>query len=485
MSASQFPGDAPADGGARGDGAAAHDGRLRPLIGAATGLLIGTGVAIGSGIFRNPQLVAQQVQTPALMLAAWLFGGLFFTLAGLLTAELATRYPRTGGEYIFLRQVYGPFVAFFFGWGYTVFVVGGGVATMAVAFGDFTRQLLQWTGGPAWHSGAIGATAVAVIAGVNLLGLRAGAGTQNLLTLLKVGALLTIVVVAAIKGRPVDWFDSPPAAPITTQPAEAGGLLLWLGLFGAAMMPVMWCYEGTTDSVKMTEEIRDPRRAMPIALVGAGLLVTCVYLLLNWAFLRVLTPAEMGASKVVPAEVFTRWAGPAGEKLALLLAMGVVLGGISSAIVSCVRVTYALARDGMAFSFLGRMSADQAPVGALLVGVGFAIVLALSGAYRDVLTVYTMSTGLLFGLVNLSLFIIRLREWWRGVEAMPIACFRCPAGMAVSLFLAGTQFAIAAGVAWGDVTDYGGVLTKRTLLTFLAITALYLVWPKPRHENRT
>lgn len=468
---------------ARGECSVAHDGRLRPLIGAATGLLIGTGVAIGSGIFRNPQLVAQQVQTPAWMLAAWLFGGLFFTLAGLLTAELATRYPRTGGEYIFLRQVYGPFVAFFFGWGYTVFVVGGGVATMAVAFGDFTRQLFHWTGGPAWHSGAIGATAVAVIAGVNLLGLRAGAATQNALTLLKVSALLAIVVVAAILGRPVDWFDAP-AASLASRPQDSGNLLHWLALFGAALMPVMWCYEGTTDSVKMTEEIRDPRRAMPIALVGAGLLVTCVYLLLNWAFLRVLTPAEMAESEVVPAEVFTRWVGPAGGKLALQLAMAVVLGGISSAIVSCVRVTYALARDGMAFSFLGRMSADQAPVGALLVGVGFAIVLALSGVYRDVLTVYTISTGVLFGLVNLSLFIIRLRERRWGVAVQPGQFFRCPAGMAVSLFLAGTQFAIAAGVAWGDVAEKGGVLTKRTLLIFLAITALYAVWPKPRSEPR-
>jgi APA family basic amino acid/polyamine antiporter len=458
--------------------------RLRPLIGTYTGLLIGTGVAVGSGIFRNPGLVAEQVQSPPLMLAAWLFGGVFFTLAGMVTAELSTRFPRVGGEYVFLRHAYGEFAGFFFGWAYTVFVVGGGIATMGVALGDFTVQLLEL---PAWRgaSGAIGAAAILSITAINLGGLRAGATTQNLLTLLKVSLLLLIVALAVVKGRAVDWWGG--GAAWSGASAAGGGAdrswLSSLSLFGATLMPVMWCYEGTTDSVKLSEEIRDPRRAMPRALIGAGVVCTCLYLLLNWAFLRVLTPAEMAETTVVPEAVLTRWVGPLGGKLALGLAICVVLGGLSSTIVSCVRVPFALARDGMMFSFVGRMSRGQAPVGALLVGAGCASAFAVSGTYTEVLSTYTISTGVLFGLVNFSLVPIRRadrRGQARSDGASAVDHFRCPAGTAVAVFLAAAQFAIAAGVAWRDVTVEDGRSTLKTAVLLAVIGGMYLVWPKPR-----
>ncbi len=456
--------------------------RLRPLIGTATGLLIGAGVAIGSGIFRNPGLVADKIASPIWIIAAWLFGGLFFTLAGLMLAELATRYPQAGGEYVYLRHAYGRFAAFFFGWGFTVFVIGGGVAVIAVALGDFTCELLglsQFN----WLPGAIGASAIVLIAGINLCGLRAGAATQNTLTTLKIAALLGIIALGVWLGGPVDWFPAAPQVVDAPQPAEGGkGPFTLLVLFAAALMPVMWCYTGTTDASKMSEEIRDPQRAMPRVLIGANLLVMTVYVLLNWAFLRVLTPAEMAAQHMVPAELFRRSIGDWGGRLALLLAIGIVLGGISSAILANVRVPFALARDGMAFRFMASLSAGQTPVGALLLSAGFAVFFAATGTYEDVLSLYTIATGVLFGLVNLSLFVIRFRE--RRQPPRPVTYFRCPAGMAVSLFLATVQFAIAVGIAWQDITGPArGALTLKTLAVFAVVSVMYLFWPKPNNEK--
>lgn len=451
--------------------------RLRPLVGAFTGLLVGAGITIGSGIFRSPAEIATVIPSPLHMQFAWLCGGVFMTLAGMLVAELATRFPQAGGEYVFLREIYGRFVAFFYGWGYTIFVTGGGVAVMAAAFGDFGAELIG-RGGHAYTARGIAAAAVAAICGVNLLGLRVGAGTQNLLTLAKVAALLAVVVGAVIWGRPVTWSGSATAAASSV----AGSRMDWLAtmsVWAGAMMNVFWCYAGTTDSAKLAEETRDPRRALPFMLIGAGVACTTLYLLVNWAFLRVLSPAELAASPVATATIFERWFGAVGGKLALLLAMGVVLGAISSSMVACIRVPFALARDGLTFAFMGRMSRGQTPSGALIVSSAFAIAFALSGRYLDVLSIYTISTGVLFGLVNLSLFVIRLRE--RAGQPPPIAeYYRCPAGVAVSLLLALTQFLMAVGIAAEDVRRSQGRYTIGSLVLLGAIAVLYVVWPKAR-----
>src|SRR5262245_2372691 len=117
--------------------------RLQRLLGAATALLIGMGVAVGSGIFRTPGQIAAELGSPLLIMVAWMFGGAFVVGAGLVTAELATRFPEAGGEYVYLREAYGPFCGFLFGWGYSVFILGGGTAIIAAAFGEATASLLS------------------------------------------------------------------------------------------------------------------------------------------------------------------------------------------------------------------------------------------------------------------------------------------------------------------------------------------------------
>jgi len=448
--------------------------RLRPMIGAGTGILMGAGIAIGSGIFRSAGIVAEHAPSPLYTLGAWLLGGVFAATAGLLIAELSTRYPLVGGDYVYLKVAYGRFVAFFFGWGYTIFVGGCGIATMAAAFGDFGAQLLGRTDAP-WLARGLSVGAIVVVTLINLAGLRAGAWTQNVLTLAKLAILGAIVVGAAVWGRSPQWT----ATASTAGAAASGfaGLMRGLGAFSGAMMAVVWCFAGTTDTDKLAQEFHDPRRSMPLVMFGTAATVTGVYLLLNWAFLRVLTPAEMAAAPVVPADVFLRWFGPAGGRLALLLALCVVFGALCSTILPVVRVPFALAQDGLIFRFMGTLSPGQAPTGALIATGLCAAVFAISGAFEDVLAVYTIATGVLFGLVNLSLFVIRRQEA-RGLDRGR-DYFRCPWGSAISLGLAAFQFLVAVGIAWTDLSEGSGKLALSTLGLFAGISLLYLFWPKP------
>lgn len=429
---------------------------LRRILGGATAWLIGMGVAIGSGIFRTPGEVAAQLHAPWLILAAWLFGGVFVLMAGMVTAELATRFPRAGGEYVFLREAYGEFIAFFFGWAYTVFIIGGGAASIAAAFGDFGCDLFRLD--ERW-SGPLAAGAIIAVTAVNIVGLRAGATTQNLLTAAKIAVLLFVVAMGVSRGHAtIDMSAAPPAA--------SGWSLL--GLFSAAVVPVLWAYDGTTDSAKLAEEVKDVRRALPRALVGAAVSVTLLYVLVNIALLRVLPVDEMRRVQSVPGEVMNRLFGPVGRWGMLIAAMLICLGSLSSTVLATIRVTYALARDGLAFRFMAKMSDTQAPVPALVIVAVFSIVLVLARKFDQVLEIYFFASAILFGLSYATLIVFRLRD-----RIFPSNVFRCPLGMFQAVVLILIQFALAVGIVLNNPSD-----AAMTAALLVAFALMYLVWKR-------
>ena len=414
-------------------------------------------MAIGSGIFRTPGLVAEHLQTPGLITLGWVFGGAFVLMAGMVTAELATRFPRAGGEYVFLREAYGEFPAFFFGWAYTFFIIGGGAATIAAGFGDFGCDLFYLK--EDW-SGLLAAAAVATVTGINLIGLRAGAGLQNVLTILKVGALLAIVLIGFARGdEPIDFWTAPPQQP--DKPL--------LVLLAAGVVPILWAYSGSTDSAKLAEEIKDVRRAMPRALIGSALALTALYVAVNLAVMRIMTPAEMAPLKSVPGEAMGRLFGLPGRQAMLIVAMLVCLGSLSSTVLATIRVTFALARDGMAFRFMSRMSPSQAPVPALLVVGGFALVLVLNRRFTQVLDIYFLASSVLFGLAYASLIVFRRRD--HGV--FPSHVYRCPAGPILAALLILIQLALAVGVVMYNPLD-----AAYTAGLLIVLGLLYLVWKR-------
>jgi basic amino acid/polyamine antiporter, APA family len=430
---------------------------LRRVLGGPTALLVGMGVAIGSGVFRTPGDVAGQLGTPSLIILAWVIGGIFVTCSGMVTAELATRFPRAGGEYVYLREAYGEFVAFFFGWAYTFFIVGGGAAAIAAAFGDFSCAFFQ---ADASQSRWFAAGAIVVVTLVNAAGLRVGAGAQNCLTVAKIAALLGVVVVAWTRGDvPIDWTLS------AVDSTDNRSMLVRLT---AGVVPVLWAYLGTTDAGKLAEEIKDVRRALPRALLGSAAALTALYVLVNVALMRLIPVSEMVGLESVHGEAMARVFGPAGRSAMLIVAMLVCLSSLSATVLATVRVTFALARDGLAFGVLARMSNKQAPIPALTMVGAFAIVLVLSRRFGQVLEIYTLAAAILFGLSYASLIVFRLRE-----KSFPSNVFRCPLGYVLAGGLVLFELVMAYGVAVGDP-----IQAVYTLALLAGFAATYFIWKR-------
>lgn len=430
-------------------------GVLRRVLGPTTAFLIGLGVAIGSGIFRTPGLVAGQLGAPLWIVGVWLFGGLFILASSLVSAELATRFPKAGGEYVYLREAYGEFMAFFFGWGYTVFIVGGGAATIAAALGEVLTKLL---GLQASYAGYLGAMGIVAVTAVNARGLKAGAGLQNGMTIIKLAALLFLSVAAlALGSGDTDW-----GAPLSLPPKRG----LWAALI-ATLPPVLWSYEGSTDAVKMAEEIQDVQKGLPRALLGSALTLTLMYTLVNLAFLSVLGPEGMAKSKFVASDAMRVIFGPSGAKMMSVLSLVVFIGALSATTLTTVRVTFALARDGLTFGSLAKMSSRQAPVAALWFVAAVATFFTLARGFSQILNIYFLAAAVLFGLSYGSLIVFRVRERGQPTEGI----FRCPAGPWLAGLLILVQVSMAALIIYEHPKD-----SVYTVVLLLGFAALYKVW---------
>ncbi len=429
---------------------------LRRLLGTPTAIFVGMGVAIGSGVFRVPGEVAGAMPSSSVIVFAWIVGGMVNLVMSLVTAELATRYPQAGGEYVYLREAYGEFVAFFFGWGYTVFVIGGGAATIALALGDFSVELFGLSSGT---SGVVAAGAIVLVTGLNALGLRASALIQNGLTVGKLVALLSVVVVCFLWGR----------EPVFAERAVAtGGGGLTASMMLGGFMAALWPYMGSTDAAKLAEEVKDVRRAMPLALLASALALTGIYVLVNVALLRAIPAGEMHQYDSVLGEAMGRLVGERGRTAMLVAAVLVCLGSLSSTVLATIRVTFALARDGLTFRFMAYMTRGQAPLPALVVVASVSIVLVLTRDFRQVLGIYFLASSILFGLTYGSLIIFRLRE-----NTFPAHVFRCPLGIPLAVALIALQIALAVNIIMVSFAD-----AVKTLIVLAVLGLMYFVWKR-------
>jgi len=449
----------------RNEGRAHTDRPLRRLIGASTATCVGIGVAIGSGILRTPGDVARQIPSPWLILLLWLAVGGVTLMQSLVTAELATRLPGAGGEYQYLKSAYGNFAAFFFGWSFTVFILGAGTGVIAAAAGDFAGELLQL--GDPWPR-IIACVFILSITAVNAAGLSVGAGVQNVLTFLKLTALAAVVVGAFWAGRRF-WPISPP-------PSPAAGPMTTFGWVNAGLA-VFWSFSGANEPAKLAEEIRDVRRGLPRALAGATIILTLTYVLYNYAILCVLSPADLAGQPSAAAAIFRSAGRPWAGTVSLAISIVICLGCISSTLLSDVRVPFALARDGFAPAALARMSPRQSPTAALVMAGVIGAAFSLMRTFDAMLRIYFIASTVLFGMTYASLIVLRRRERHAGPRRRDV--LRIPGG----LVMAGLLVLIELGIALHLVTDdirNGGRDTLWTLAMLSAFGVAYLLWRAAR-----
>ena len=426
--------------------------------------MIVMGGIVGSGIFINPYVVAEQVHTPLLILGVWLIGGALAMAGAFIWAELATRMPDSGGQYLYLREAYHPGVAFIYGWVLLLVTQTGGMAAVAVTFARYYREITGLKGG----DGAIAATALLGLTAINCLGVRAGSNVQSAMMLLKSGAIAALVVVGIAWGGGVVH-----PLPLLDRPVSFG----LLRAIGAAMIPVAFAYGGWQTSTFVAGEMRDPRRDLSRGLVAGVIGVIALYLSVNYVCLRVLGPAGLAASHT-PASSVMRVA--LGERGAEFLAVGIAvstLGFLSQGILTAPRVYWAMARDGLFFERVGWLSPRTgAPVVAIVLQGVFATVIALSGRYEQILNYVVSVDFISFALTAGALFVFRHRD----ATGPPEGIYRAPGHPYTTAAFVLT----CAGIVASTVAAYPAN-SAVGLLILLAGIPVYWYWSQRAHRAKT
>jgi amino acid transporter len=311
--------------------------RLPRRLGPWSTAAVTVGIMIGSGVFRVPAAVAAQTGSPGLMLLVWVAGGLVALCGALSLAEVAALFPRAGGMYVYLREAYGPLTGFLFGWLYLI-VLPAGAGAIALVFAEYLSRLLPLS--PA-QVRVVAAGLIVLLGAAQYRSVRFGAAIQNVSTVAKVLAILVLTATAFVL-RP---GTAGLAAGNTLHAATWGG-------FGLGMVTVLWAYNGWQDVTCLSGEVRDPRTALPRALVGGTLTVMAVYLLANAAYLHVLPLSAIATSPLVASDVAVRLVGPAGSAIVAALVCVATFGSLNAVIMTVPRVFWAMADDGLFFRFV-------------------------------------------------------------------------------------------------------------------------------------
>ncbi len=352
------------------------------------------GGIVGSGIFINPYVVAQQVHTPALILGAWIFGGVIGVGGAFIWAELAATLPEVGGQYAYLREAYHPAVAFLYGWVLLLVIQTGGMAAVSITF---ARYFLELTG---MHTQdwIVATAALATLTLINCLGVKTGGRTQSVLMVMKIAAISALVVVGLVlAGKHLT----------TTTAADRE----WsLTSFGAAMVPVLFAYGGWQTANFLAAEVKEPKKNLPRGLLLGVLGVVVLYLAVNWACLRSLGPQALAASST-PATAVMRLA--LGQRGATFIAAAIAistLGFLSQSILTAPRVYFAMANDGLFFRAVAWLDPrTRVPVVAIVLQSVWTMVIALSGRYEQILNYVIAMDFLFFGLTATTIFVFRRR----------------------------------------------------------------------------
>ncbi len=352
------------------------------------------GGIVGSGIFINPYVVAQQVHTPALILGAWILGGIVGIGGAFVWAELAATLPAVGGQYAYLREAYHPAVAFLYGWVLLLVIQTGGMAAVAITF---ARYFLELTGihTPDW---TIATVTLGTLTLINCFGVKTGGRTQSILMALKIVAIAALVIAGAtLAGKQV----------VASSAADRQ----WsVSSFGGAMVPVLFAYGGWQTANFLAGEVKEPKKNLPRGLLLGVLGVVLLYLGVNWVCLRALGPHALAATATPATAVMRLALGSWGATFVAAAIAISTLGFLSQSILTAPRVYFAMADDGLFFRAVAWLHPrTRVPVIAIVLQSIWTVVIALTGRYEQILNYVIAMDFLFFGLTATTIFVFRSR----------------------------------------------------------------------------
>lgn len=357
------------------------------------------GIVVGAGIFRTPSLVAANVTSETSFLLLWVVGGAISLIGALCYAELTSTYPHTGGDYHYLTRAYGKPLAFLFAWSRISVIQTGSLALLAFVFGDYASQLMRLG---EYSASIYAAILVVILTGLNVIGVHHGTRTQNLLTAVEIGSLILVIVGGLL------LVDSD--AGTTSLPAQGVQ-----GSIGLAMVFVLLTYGGWNEAAYISAETSGRRDVARALLLGIGI-ITALYLLVNWAYLRALGLSGIAGSEAVAADLMQRSMGERGSQFVSVLVAISALTSANATIFTGARTNYAVGRDFRLFEFLGRWRKHRnTPTNSLLVQGMIALALILIGTLTRkgfaTMVEYTAPVfWFFFFLVGLSIIILRIKD---------------------------------------------------------------------------
>ena len=360
------------------------------------------GIIIGASIFVQPSAVTAQVPSVAGVLLVWATSGALTLIGALVVAELASAWPRTGGVYVYLREIYSPAVAFLWGWAMFWTMHSGIIAVIAMVFAQYMGTFI-----PLGNAGTrvVAIAAVLVLSAVNYRGVREGSAVQAILTSIKVLAIVLIIAVAFTIATHAAGALGAPAGARAAAPMLPSGRA-----FALALIAGLFAFGGWHMVSYAAEETIDPTRTIPRALVAGTLTVTALYVALNAAYLRVLSLDTVARSSRVAADFADAAAGGHGAAIMSALVILSTLGGINGVILAGPRVYLAMAHDGVLFKWVGAVHpAYRTPHRAIALQAVWSSVLVATGSYRALFTRVVYTEWIFFGLLAAGLFVLRKR----------------------------------------------------------------------------
>lgn len=362
------------------------------------------GIVIGAGIFKTPSMIAGITADIGWMMAVWVAGSIISIAGALCYAELATTYPHAGGDYHFLSKAYGKNIAFLYGWAKATVINTGSIALLAFVFGDYMTKVLALGS----YSSVIWAVAVIVVLTlVNLVGIHLSSKIQTWLTLFEVTGL--IVIIAAGFG----WIGSP--LPVIEH-AAAFSSTPPLGLLGLALVFVLLTFGGWNESAYISAEVKGGSKAIVFIIIFSMIIITIIYLLVNWALIAGLGIEQLANSKAAPADLLALALGPVGEKLLGLFVAIAALTSINATMIVGARTNYAIGDDWHRLRFMGQWESKRgSPSLALLVQSAICLALVCFGAFQadgfDAMVEFTAPVFWLFlFLTGIAVFVLRFKH---------------------------------------------------------------------------
>ncbi len=432
-----------------------NTGRLPRTLGLVDAVSIAVGIIVGGGIFLVPGLVAHSVGSATGVYTVWIAGGVLSFLGALAFAELGAMMPETGGQYVFLREAYGPMAGFLCGWTSFLTSQSAAIAWLGVSFAIYLRYFVPVGTGA---GRAIGIALIGLVAAANYRGVRLGAGVQKTFTLAKVAGI-AVLVGSAFFARPAG--------------VAGAGVPLTISAFGAGLIATLMSYDGWATVGHVAGEIRDPQRNVHRALAIGVALCILIYVTANFAYLRVFGVAGMSGNDRIGAALAERTMGAAGGSLLALVILISIVGSVNGWLLTQPRVYFAQARDGLFFERFGEIHPRyQTPGFSIVMQFLWSSILILTGSFELLIGFAMFAIWIFYGLTVAGVMVLR---WKRPELPRPYRMWGYPVTPALFVLIA------AWFVVNTAVESPGPSLTALGLI--LAGVPVYWIWNRRRAER--